>query len=235
MRSIASTKAATKKTADLLFESLMNSDLPQFLTERLHQRLPGSTAQRTMEPELSFGRHAGPRLPDARPAAVVALMYLLDGAWHLPMMIRPESLAHHAGQISLPGGIVEPGETSEETALRELEEELGIARYSAPLLGQLSALYLYGTNFLITPWVAVLRGPAVFQPNPAEVQEILQVPLSHLLNPASRSSHIEQRGSLRFSAPHFVWQRHKVWGATSMILAELVAILGGATDLAVWQ
>jgi 8-oxo-dGTP pyrophosphatase MutT (NUDIX family) len=211
----------------------MNSNLPQFLTERLHQRLPGPIAQRTMEPELSFGRHAGPALPDARPAAVVALMYLLDGEWHLPMMLRPDSLAHHAGQISLPGGIVEPGETNQETALRELEEELGISRYSALLLGQLSPLYLYGTNFLITPWVAVLRGPAVFQPNPAEVQEILQVPLSHLLNPANRSSHIEQRGSLQFAAPHFNWQKHQVWGATSMILAELVAVLEAATDTGV--
>lgn len=189
----------------------MNSDLPQFLTERLHQLLPGLIAQRTMEPELSYGRHCGPALPDARPAAVVALMYLLDGTWHLPLMLRPESLAHYAGQISLPGGMVEPGETSEEAALRELEEELGIARYSAPLLGQLSPLYLYGTNFLITPWVAVLRGAAVFQPNPGEVQEILQVPLAHLLNPANRGQHVEQRGSLRFNAPHFAWRGHKIW------------------------
>jgi 8-oxo-dGTP pyrophosphatase MutT (NUDIX family) len=157
-------------------------------------------------------------------------MYLLDSEWHLPLMLRPETLAHHAGQISLPGGIVEPGESSEEAALRELEEELGIARYSTLLLGQLSPLYLYGTNFLITPWVAVLRGPAAFQPNPGEVQEILQVPLTHFLNHANRGQHIEQRGSLQFAAPHFAWQGYNVWGATSMILAELVAVLAAPAN-----
>lgn len=185
-----------------------------------------------MEPELSYGRHTGPALPDARPAAVVVLLYELGGEWHIPLMLRPETLAHHAGQISLPGGIVEPGESSEEAALRELEEELGIARHSSLLLGQLSQLYLYGTNFLITPWIAVLRGLAAFQPNPAEVQEILQVPLAHFLNPANRGRHIEQRGSLRFSAPHFIWQERKIWGATSMILAELAAVLGESSAVA---
>src|ERR1700683_1373825 len=95
------------------------------------------------------------------------------------------------------------GETSEEAALRELEEELGIARFGTMILGQLSSLYVYGTNFLIEPWVAVLRGAMVFQPNPTEVQEILQVSHAHLLMPASRGQHIEQRGSLRFKAPHF--------------------------------
>jgi len=208
----------------------MNADLPQFLSERLHQSLPGTIAQRTMEPDLSYGRYSGPWLPDARPAAVVALLHVLNGQWHLPLMLRPESLAHHAGQIGLPGGIIEAGETSEEAALRELEEELGIARFGAMVLGQLSPLYVYGTNFLIEPWVAVLRGATVFQPNPAEVQEILQVSLAHLLMPTSRGQHIEQRGSLRFKAPHFDWQGHYIWGATSMILAELTAVVG-ATEV----
>jgi 8-oxo-dGTP pyrophosphatase MutT (NUDIX family) len=203
----------------------MNADLPQFLTERLHHPLPGSIAQRTMEPELSYGRHCGPARPDARPAAVVAALHMIDGRWHLPLMVRPETAAHHAGQISLPGGTVEAGETSEVAALRELEEELGISRSAALLLGRLTDVYVYGTNFLITPWVVAIQGTATFRPSAAEVQEILQIPLSHLLDPANRGQHIEQRGSLRFVAPHFQWYEHRIWGATSMILAEFSAVL----------
>src|SRR5215510_12971597 len=104
-------------------------DLPDRLARRLRLPLPGPAAQRTMESELAYGRHLGPPRLDARPAAVVALLHLIDDRWHMPLMVRPETLAHHAGQSSLPGGMVEPGETSEEAAIRELEEELGIARF----------------------------------------------------------------------------------------------------------
>jgi 8-oxo-dGTP pyrophosphatase MutT (NUDIX family) len=203
----------------------VREDLPEFVTRRLHLPLPGAAAQRTMQPELSFGRHAGPAKPDARPAAVVVLLHQVDNQWFVPLMLRPKSLSHHAGQISLPGGVIEAGESSEEAALRELEEELGIDRFRSLLLGQLSPLYLFGTNFLITPWVAVVRGEVEFCPNRSEVEEFLQVPLSHLLSPTSRGEHVQQRGTLRFMAPHFSWREHRIWGATSMILAELVDVL----------
>jgi 8-oxo-dGTP pyrophosphatase MutT (NUDIX family) len=177
-----------------------------------------------MESELAYGRHFGPPRRDARPAAVVALLHQLNGRWQLPLMVRPETLAYHAGQISLPGGLIEAGESSEEAALRELEEELGIARFGVLLLGQLSPLYLFGTNFWITPWVAATRGGVDFTPNAAEVQEVLEVPLADLLDPAIRGWHVENCGTFQFSAPHFLWHGHQIWGATSMILAELVEI-----------
>ncbi len=202
-----------------------SDDLPERLTARLQMQLPGTAAQRTMQPELSFGRYAGPARPDARPAAVVVLLHQIDQQWFVPLMVRQKTLSHHAGQISLPGGVIDAGESSEEAALRELEEELGINRFRSLLLGQLSPLYLFGTNFLITPWVAAVRDAVEFHPNRAEVDEFLQVPLAHLVAPASRGQHIQQRGSLRFMAPHFAWRQHVVWGATSMILAELVAIV----------
>lgn len=204
-------------------------DLPDRLAARLQSHLPGDRAQREMEPDLSYGRHAGPPMPDARLAAVVVLLHRREGSWHVPLMVRPMSVTSHAGQISLPGGVIEAGESSEEAALRELEEELGLDRFRALLLGQLSPLYVYGTNFWVTPWVAVVRDAVRFTPNPAEVAEVLEVPLGHLLDPACRGAHIEVRGTVRFRAPHFLWQTHEIWGATSMILAEFVAL---AADLA---
>jgi 8-oxo-dGTP pyrophosphatase MutT (NUDIX family) len=203
----------------------MTAVLIQQLTDRLRTPLPGSATQRTMEPELSYGRHVGPARYDARQAAVAVALYQTGGAWQIPLVVRPESLTHHAGQIGLPGGIIDPGETSEQAALRELEEELGIDRSQTTLLGQLTPLYVFGTNFLITPWIMSLSSPVSFHPSAAEVQEVLQVPLTHLLDPKNRGQHIEKRGTLQLTAPHFHWQGHNIWGATGMILAEFVAII----------
>jgi 8-oxo-dGTP pyrophosphatase MutT (NUDIX family) len=203
-----------------------DNELPQRLSARLQHALPGHAAQRTMEPELAYGRHFGPSPKTARPAAVVVMLHQREQEWHVPLMVRADSLSHHAGQISLPGGLIDPGETSEEAALRELEEECGVARFGVLLLAQLSPLYLFNSNFVINTWVAAVRTEIEFLPSAGEVQEILEVPVVHLLDPASRRAHIEERHDLRFQAPHFVWRHHQIWGATSMILAEFAAVLG---------
>lgn len=205
----------------------MISDLPAWLSSRLARPLPGQQAQRAMEPELSYGRSFGPARCDARAAAVLLLLIKRHGDWHLPLMLRPDTMVNHAGQISLPGGAIDAAETSEEAALRELEEELGVPRHAGLLLGQLSPLYVYGTNFHVTPWVAVARTETTFVPSPAEVAEVLEVPLAHLFDPAHRSQHHYQRGTVKFDAPHYNWNGHRIWGVTSMILAELQAILAG--------
>jgi 8-oxo-dGTP pyrophosphatase MutT (NUDIX family) len=121
--------------------------------------------------------------------------------------------------------VIEPGETSEEAALRELEEELGVPRMAALLLGQLTPIYVFGTNFLVTPWVAAIRKDVALQPNAAEVAAVLEVPLVHLADPINRGEHLQTRGTVSLRAPHFDWAGHQIWGATSMILAELVAVL----------
>ena len=100
--------------------------LPQRLAGALRRALPGAAVQSRYQPQASYGRHFGPAPASARPAAVLVLLYPDAGAWHLPLTLRPMYLADHAGQISLPGGAVEPGESSELAAVRELDEELGV-------------------------------------------------------------------------------------------------------------
>lgn len=200
-------------------------ELPSRLTERLKYPLPGREAQSKFEPELSFGRHYAPPPPNARRAAVLALLYPQDDAWILPLTVRPTTMTDHAGQVSLPGGMIEPGERSDEAALRELHEELGIGADGIVLLGKLSPLYLFVSNFHVIPWVAVLHEPPELSPSPHEVAEVLEVPIDHLLDPSNVGRHQRSHRGLSYAAPHFGWQAHHIWGATSMILAELVSLV----------
>ncbi len=163
--------------------------------------------------------------PDARAAAVLLLLYPHDDEWCLPLTLRPDNLPAHPGQISLPGGANEPGETAAAAALREFHEELGADGQPIEFLGALSPLYVQASNYLVTPCVAVALSRPSFVANPAEVDEVLEVPLSHLLDPARFSSHVRQHQGQSYTAPHFAFQSHCIWGATCMILGEFVTIL----------
>lgn len=202
----------------------MNVDLPQQLASLLLGPLPGSKAFSALAPELSYGRHAGPAQHDARRAAVMLMLYPHNGQWHLPLTLRPKSMATHAGQISLPGGMIERGEASQRAARRELNEELGPAE-GIEFLGRLSEFYVWISNFVVTPWVACVPHRPHWQPNPAEVQEVIELPVSHLLEPGHVGELLIERDSYQFTAPCYLWQEHRIWGATSMMLCELATIL----------
>ncbi len=191
------------------------------LGEVLTGPLPGRAAQARYEPELAFGRHGGPAPHSARSAAVALLLYERHGKWHVPLTVRPAHLANHAGQISLPGGLVEPGESTADAALRELEEELGVDAGSVTVLGSLSPLYLYVTDFLITPHVAAIAAGPTFRPSDAEVAEVIELPLDALLNDAAPARVRRGFRALEFFAPALCLPGHEVWGATAMMLAEL--------------
>ena len=150
------------------------------------------------------------------------LLYPHDGRWHLPLTVRPEGLTDHAGQVSFPGGLTEPGESSREAALRELEEELGV-KDGIEVLGQLADFYVFVSDFWVTPWVGVIDRQPAWVPNPAEVSELLEVPIVELLDPTSIQDFLITRGELSFSAPYFAWRSHKIWGATGMMLSELIS------------
>lgn len=203
----------------------MNAELPAELAARLARPLPGWAAQARYQPELSFGRHQGPPPAHARPAAVLVLLYPQQDAWHLPLMLRTAGMPDHAGQVSLPGGVIEPGETSREAALREFSEELGAPAEHIKVLGSLTPLYLFASNYAITPWVGAVERAPRFRPSEREVDRLLEVPLGHLVDPANTSRFERSQRGLSFVAPCFCWQSEHIWGATSMILAELVSSL----------
>ena len=132
------------------------------------------------------------------------------------------------GAWSIPKGEVADNEDPLRAALREFEEELGASPADITVLGQLSPIYVFISNFAITPVLALAREPLDYRPSPAEVAEVLHLPLADLVNPALRGSHLVSRRELAFRAPHLALAGKHIWGATSLILAELADLLNEA-------
>lgn len=205
--------------------SLDPTQLSAYLAEQIARGLPGRASQTPYSPQLSFGRHFGPPAREAREAAVLLLLYRRDEAWYLPAILRPGHMKAHADQVGLPGGMVEAGESSQQTALREYEEELGGPRTVIRILGEMSPIFVWVSNVVVHPHLAICSAPPAWHPNPAEVAEIVEVPLLKLFDPAARgTTQIERRG-LRFTAPNFQIAHRGIWGATCLMLGELAALL----------
>jgi 8-oxo-dGTP pyrophosphatase MutT (NUDIX family) len=207
-------------------EALVTADdLPNRLDIALHHGRRSTPKRTRMSPELSYGRHAGPAPLAARAAAVMLCLFRRHGRWHLPLTERPLTLAHHAGQISLPGGAIHPGEPSLDAALRELHEELGFCD-SNQLVGQLADCYVFASDFLVTPWVIGSFAPdTCWQPHAREVARVVELPLAVLLDDQAHGRVTIERGPLVFHAPCIRTDSIRIWGATAIILDELAQLL----------
>ena len=191
----------------------------------LQQPLPGLVAQIKFAPEYRLPGLREDPPANARPAGVLILLYPHHGEWHFPLMKRVEDGLTHGGQISLPGGSQEAGESIRETALREACEEVGAACTEVDVLGQLTTIYIPPSNFLVTPTVGQVDYRPDFKCDPREVAELIEVPLSTLFDPkVVRREPWTLRGT-QVEVPFFQIGLHKVWGATAMILSEFKMIL----------
>jgi 8-oxo-dGTP pyrophosphatase MutT (NUDIX family) len=163
-----------------------------------------------------------PRAP--RIGAVLLLAYPKNGTPHVIFTERSQTLSNHRGQISLPGGSRDPEDISlQVTALREANEELGIVPHDVEVLGRLDDVYVYVSNFLIAPYVGMLRYEPGFTPNPAEVGRTIEVPLSHLCDPATC---VEESWMVRDQLRRVqIYQHgpHQIWGATARVIQEFLS------------
>lgn len=202
------------------------------LQHDLHHSLPGEEAQYRMAPRP----RAGGRLPydqspeNARHSGVLILFYPRANAHgmidiHLPLILRPTYEGVHSGQVAFPGGSREEVDSDiVATALREAEEEIGVERQQIQILGQLSPLYIYVSNHLVHPTVAWIDHRPRFQPDPSEVAQILETPLRELHNPANLRLEEWQLRDRTAEVPFYYIHRQSIWGATAMMLSELLAL-----------
>ena len=175
----------------------------------------------TARPSSDYDLNPGTVLPEnrvLRPAAVLVAVILRQGIPHVILTKRSSRLKHHPGQIAFPGGKVDPDDASPEAAaLREAQEEVGLDPRNVEILGTLPA-HETVTGFLVSPVLARVTGEFLPAPEANEVEEIFEVPLAHLMDPAKFSIQSRRwRGQARryFTVP---WGPSYIWGATARIL-----------------
>lgn len=198
------------------------------LQNRLTEPLPGLKAQALMSPQLEQDvRFKIKPRADARRGSVLLLLYPQQKTLWIPLMQRPQYKGHHSGQVSLPGGKDEPGDPDRiYTALREAEEEMGIPMQEVQVLGTLSELYIPPSNFVVLPVVGYMPTRPDFVPDPAEVEQILEVSLPDILEENFIRFTDSPPGSLYpIRTPYYPVQERVVWGATAMILSEFVSLV----------
>ncbi|MDZ7849043.1 MAG: CoA pyrophosphatase [Owenweeksia sp.] len=219
----------------ITLETIFFNQLKRRLAQALNAKLPGADAQQLMAP---LGRSRitpdESRLINVRKAAVLALFIEKKKRPELVLILRTNYKGVHGGQISLPGGKVEPQDRNyRHTALRETHEEVGLAPENIDIIGQLSQLYIPPSNYLVQPYVGIFKGSApYFEKEQQEVQEIFTVDINQLLAPQSISKQEVNASGQSLQVPVFKIDQYVIWGATAMMLSELRQALLQSTTAA---
>lgn len=201
------------------FPSPLNRD---WLSRQLEDYQSIERRPRRGDHDLNPGLEAEPPLKDA---AVLVPLVTHPGTTTVMLTRRTDHLAHHPGQVSFPGGHIEPEDgTPEETALRETEEETGLHRRHIDLVGRLDT-YETRTGFRVIPIVAVVTPPFDLAPDPHEVAEVFEVPLAFLLEPANHHRHSRMFEGIAREFYAMPYNDHYIWGATAGMLINLYEAL----------
>lgn len=196
------------------------------LEARLGPELPGAAAHSYLAP---VPRRQWPK--DFNPGRIrhaAGLLVVLSARnrAHVVLTQRADTLERHSGQISLPGGVVEAGETFERAALREAHEEIALPPGAVRVLGPLTPIDIPVSGFRLHPIVAAapLRPPMM--PSDGEVARILEVAVDDLLRPTNLATTVRPRDGREVQVPAFRVGDAEIWGATAMVLAEFLVLLG---------
>ena len=200
---------------------------PQFiikLTKKMNGELPGSTSHETM---MVKPRYKSIEKKTSIPAAVLILLYPIKNKWHFFLTKRTNTVENHKGQISLPGGMLEEGESHKEAAIRETFEELGVQSRDINIIGPLTPLYIPISNFKIFPFVGWLKSAPKLNIQSKEVSKVFSPSIFSLTDPKTKKIKDSILLGQKVKIPFFNLKNEVVWGATSMILSEFKKILKG--------
>lgn len=201
-------------------------DLESRLRLALAGPLPGIEAQRRMAPTPRPGWQSRPLAGQARDAAGLVLLFPVEERVHLLLTVRSTQLVSHAGQVSLPGGAVEAGESIEDAALREAHEETGVEPSAVRVLGRLTPLHIPVSGFVLHPVVGVTDDRPDFRLAHGEVERLVEPRLNALLDPGCVKRQSGTWDGVAREVPYFALDGLVVWGATAMVLAEFAEIAG---------
>jgi 8-oxo-dGTP pyrophosphatase MutT (NUDIX family) len=201
------------------------ADTLNHLEVALGSELPGAAAHALMAPRPRRNWPPGFSIDRIRHAAGLLLLFPLDDRPHLVLTVRAATLDRHGGQVSLPGGVIEAGESSAEAALREAREEVGLSTL-VTRLGVLSPIDIPVSGFRLHPVVAAIPSRPVLKPAVGEVARIIEAPLAQLMDPERIVWRTVRRETGTLEFPVFLAEGVEIWGATAMVLAELLSLLG---------
>ena len=194
------------------------------LTKKMNDKLPGKISHEIM---MVKPRYKSIEKKASTPAAVLILLYPIKNKWHFFLTKRTNNVEHHKGQISLPGGMLEKGESHKEAAIRETFEELGVKSGDINIIGPLTPLYIPISNFKIFPFVGWLKIAPKLKIQSREVSKIFSPSIYDLTDPKAKKIKDSILLGQKVKIPFFYLKNEVVWGATSMILSEFKKILKG--------
>jgi 8-oxo-dGTP pyrophosphatase MutT (NUDIX family) len=195
------------------------------LRNALKPPLPGPVAQEKMAPSERLQRYNPGDSSEAIQSSVLILLYPSAEGLKIPFIQRPLYQGPHSGQISLPGGKREATDKNNwETALRETREELGISTDAVEYLGELTQLYIPNSHFFVSPQVGYIHQNLHFNPSPFEVSEVIEASAHLLLTQAFKTKKIHHIQGITIEAPYYDADGKHIWGATAMILSELIEV-----------
>jgi 8-oxo-dGTP pyrophosphatase MutT (NUDIX family) len=204
------------------------------LVERLRNRLtgplPGAAAHEILAPQPRRQWPEGFDHAGIRDAAGLLLVFPVDGRPHIVLTVRADTLGRHSGQVSLPGGVVEPGETFEQAALREAHEEVGLPIAEARVMGLLTPIDIPISEFRLHPVVATMSRRPALLPADGEVAAILEVAVGDLLDQTRPITTERERDGRQIVVPALRAGGFDIWGATAMVLAEFLVLLDWDPD-----
>ena len=212
----------------------MSNSFIKTLSTRYAQGLPGREHQLKMGVPHRYSTIEPPQ--HARKACVLILLFLKNNAWHVLLTERSSHLNdRHKGQISFPGGQMEAHDMSRVAcALREAQEEVGIVPNQVQIIGEMTDLYIPVSNFHVFPILGWMDTPPQYQQQISEVKQIIETPLS-ILQDVNNQKKVDLNvydGTLVLKdVPYFDVYGNMVWGATAMMLSELLVLMNDENDL----